>query len=154
MIDGAYCADYAQLCPKTASKCVKISTTFIGPDLAGTPYPTVANCPDNTTAPTLLPNPAKPYLTPKDTAVWKGLTETCPAVLVSGRASRVPFVEQGMTAKPDIFPFFYSQLPTDVFPTACDWLGQARNLDLDVDAIFEVGQAAATGWARQNGYCA
>jgi hypothetical protein len=68
----------------------------------------------------------------------------------------VPFVEQGMTAKPDIFPFFYSALPTDVFPTACDWLGGARSNITDAKnlAMFDVGKAAVTGWATQNGYCA
>lgn len=30
MIDGGYCNDFAQLCPKTPSKCVKFSTTFLG----------------------------------------------------------------------------------------------------------------------------
>ena len=45
-----YCTDYAQLCPGglagATTKCLKISTAFLGPDLPpGTPYPTSENCP-------------------------------------------------------------------------------------------------------------
>lgn len=40
-IDGGYCTDYAQMCPKDLTKCLKISTEFLGPNLpAGTPFPT------------------------------------------------------------------------------------------------------------------
>jgi hypothetical protein len=40
-IDGGYCTDYAQMCPKDLTKCLKISTEFLGPNLPpGSPFPT------------------------------------------------------------------------------------------------------------------
>jgi len=55
-IDGGYCSDFAQLCPgglastpgAAGTKCLKMATTFLGPDLRGTPLPTVNNCPAST----------------------------------------------------------------------------------------------------------
>jgi hypothetical protein len=42
-VDGGYCADMAETCPKTEdpTKCLKISSAFLGPNRHGTPYPTV-----------------------------------------------------------------------------------------------------------------
>jgi hypothetical protein len=149
MVDGGYCADYAQLCPKGPTKCVKLSTTFIGPDLQGTPYPTVENCKQYIVPPDVLPNPNKPYYTPSP-SLWEPRPE--------GTCEDVPFVAQGVTAKPDIYPFFYSTLPTATFPDGCDWLSLGLNPTRGgepaiIEAAFEVGRAAAIGWAATQGYC-
>ena len=131
------------------SKCLKTSADFLGPNLSGSPRPNAGNC-EAFTPPAILPNVGKPYLTPADTALWKPRPDYC-----VNTVEKVPFVAQGTTAKPDIHPFFYSALPA-VFADACDYLasGARLNNSTQVQAIFHAGEAAAIGWAEQNGYCA
>ena len=152
-IDGGYCANYAQLCPKTGeaalTKCLKLSTAFLGPNLAGTPPPTYANCPNGTVKPDYLPYPGKPYYTPANQALWAPRSAQC--------EEDVPFVPQGVSAKPDIMPFFYAPINTTIFPTGCDWQSKGLafggiNLET-LQAMFDQGVAEGQGWADQHGYC-
>lgn len=76
----------------------------------------------------------------------------------NGTCESVPFVVQYLTAKPDIYPFFYSPLPTDTLATACDWLSLSLNstagaIPANIKLMFDTGYAAAAGWSKQEGYC-
>ena len=73
----------------------------------------------------------------------------------TNRISTTAFVPHGVTARPDIHPAFYSPLPA-AFATGCDWLSASLVAGglAQLDAIFEHGVAAGTGWAEQNGHCA
>lgn len=149
-----YCNDYAQLCPKDDTKCVKVSSAFLGPNLRGTPYPTTDNCP--VVVPSdWLPNPAKPYLVPKDNGTWVPRPFTCDG---AAGPEDVPFTRQGVTAKPDIYPFFYQSLDP-AFANGCEWLSSSRgpnpaNAQAQILAEFMTGVAEAIGWADAQGYCA
>ena len=44
--------------------------------------------------------------------------------ITKNRVSTTAFVAHGVTARPDIHPAFYSELPTN-FATGCDWLAAA-----------------------------
>jgi hypothetical protein len=154
-IDGGYCADFAQLCPKTGeaalTKCLKLSTAFLGPNLAGTLPPTTANCPV-VLPPDYLPYPGKPYYTPANQALWAPRNVQC----VAGADGGVPFVLQGISAKPDIMPFFHAPLPTNAFPTGCVWLGSALDFGINPTkfaVMYAQGVAEGYGWADQHGYC-
>lgn len=130
---------------------------FLGPDLRGTTYPTPQNCPV-AIPPNYWPYPDKPYWTPTPSQ-WKYREPAWPAnstVCADPQGPvAAPFVAQGVTAKPDIYPFFYAPLPAD-FSSGCDWLSLGldaeRTLNL-LDAIYAVGYAAAQGWAKEQGYC-
>jgi hypothetical protein len=160
-IDGGYCADYAQLCAKSPKKCLKLSTTFLGPNLGGTPVPTTANC-AAVTAPNYLPYPGKPYFVPSDRAAWTLPQGPCtdPAAKEAvglGVQNKVVFVEQGTTAKPDIHPAFYAPLPA-IFGGGCNWLtsstGDVPGGAAGFLAMYTHGLASGTGWADAHGYCA
>lgn len=67
-----------------------------------------------------------------------------------------PLVAQGVTAKPDIHPFFYAPLPA-LIADSCEWLKESSipstNLAV-LDALFEHGVESGLGWASAQGYCA
>lgn len=159
-IDGGYCTDFAQLCPKGAAKCLKMSTEFLGPALpAGTPFPTDANCPI-VNPPNYLPVVAKPYYTPGDRALWKLPQGSCLSQADRTAVNLHPrHVPQGVTAKPDIHPAFYAPLPPE-FADGCAWItaalepSPAPTLQATFDAEFNHGYASAVGWADAHGYCA
>lgn len=156
-IDGGYCADFAQLCAKAPSKCLKLSTTFMGPNLRGTLPPTSDNC-KALSAPNYLPYPGKPYYVPADRSSWTLPQFGCadPAAKEAAKATTTPFVVQGVTAKPDIYPAFYAPLPS-VFASGCTWLEAASKPDLvsdELDQMYQHGYASGLGWADKHGYCA
>lgn len=157
MIDGGYCADYAQLCSKSIDKCLKVGTAFLGPNLRGTAAPTPASCP-YAVAPNLLPNPGKPYYTPADTSTWTLPAGSCrsAADVAAAGVKTTPFVAQGVTAKPDIHPTFHAPLPT-LFADGCQWLetGLAPPPGglAGFKAVYDHGVDSATGWADAHGYC-
>ena len=102
-----------------------------------------------------LPNPAKPYLVPKDNGTWVPRPFACDG---AAAPEDVPFTRQGVTAKPDIYPFFYQSL-SPAFANGCDWLSSARgpnpaNAQAQILAEFMTGVAEAIGWADAQGYCA
>jgi hypothetical protein len=154
-IDGGYCADFAEACPKGGgAKCVKTSATFVGSNLRGTPYPTVENCAAVIPA-SYLPYPGKPYAVPKDNATWTPRAGTGGGGGANCTAENVPFVRQGVSAKPDIFPLFYQALPP-AFADACEWVGLGSGAPTPTQALamFETGVVEAFGWADAHGYCA
>ena len=159
-IDGGYCTDFAQLCPKDLTKCLKISTEFLGPALpAGTPFPTDGNCPVVNPA-NFLPSVGKPFYTPADRASWKLPQGSCLSDADKAAINLHPrHVPQGVTAKPDIHPAFYAPLPPQ-FASGCAWIeaalepAPAPTVQATLDAEFAHGYASATGWADAHGYCA
>ena len=160
-IDGGYCSDFKQFCPPTFQKneCLKVSTTFLGPDLRGTPPATPATCPA-VTAPNTVPNLGKPYYTPADASLWTLPQGSCAvpaqAAAVGATPGAVPLLAQGVSAKPDIHPFFYAPLPTAI-ASACDWLALSSNptpTPAEVQAQYQHGIDSALGWADAHGYCA
>ena len=111
------------------------------------------------TAPNLLPRPDKPYYTPADQSLWKLPRGSCrsPADVAAAKVKTTPFVAQGVSAKPDIHPAFFTPLP-DAFADGCEWLSTSTNpaqvSPARLQAMFDHGVAAGLGWADANGYCA
>ena len=127
-IDGGFCSDFAQLCPgglAEGTKCLKMATTFLGPNLRGTAMPTVNNCPAVTPRNKWV-NVGKGYYTPADEKTWTLPNGSCqdPVAVKAAKADATPFVPFGVTARPDIHPSFYAPLPA-VFPTGCEWLASS-----------------------------
>ena len=158
-IDGGCCADFAQLCAKAPSKCLKLSTTFMGPNLRGTLLPTSDNC-KALAAPNYLRYPGKPYYVPSDQSSWTLPQFGCAdlALKAAAKAETTPFVVQGVTAKPDIYPALYAPLPS-VFDSGCMWLEAASDATLVqgqvvYPAMHQHGYASGLGWADKYGYCA
>ena len=161
-IDGGYCVDYAQLCPKdvTALDCLKISTEFLGPALPpGTPFPTEQNCPIGVVPPNFLPRVGKPYFTPNDRSTWKLPQGSCLSASDVAAVNVMPrHVPQGVTARPGIHPAFFAQLNASVFADGCKWLEAgfspvpAPTFDATLDAMFDHGYGSGTGWADAHGY--
>lgn len=58
-----------------------------------------------------------------------------PKKLFFFRVTTTAFVAHGVTARPDIHPAFYSELPTN-FATGCDWLAVALNSGDDAQVSF------------------
>jgi hypothetical protein len=159
MIDGGYCSDFKQVCPPTLEKdeCLKVSTTFLGPNLRGTTPATPANC-VSVTATNNVPYIGKPYYTPADQSLWTLPQGQCAVASQKAAvgAATTPFVAQGVSAKPDIHPFFYAPLPTAI-ASGCDWLALSSNpapTTAEVQAQYQHGIDSALGWADAHGYCA
>jgi hypothetical protein len=160
-VDGGYCADFAQTCSKSLDKCLKLSTSFLGPSLNGFPMPTAETC-DAVNAPNLLPNPGKPYFVPADPATWTLPRGPCsiPENPIQASVTKANFVAQGVSAKPDIHPAFYAPLPSVFTQGPCQWLSTASNVNIPtpkpvaLQAIYDHGYASGIGWADANGYCA
>lgn len=157
-IDGGFCSDFAQMCASSPSSCLKLSTTFLGPDLNGGSVPTPATCPAVTPA-NNLPFPAAEYYVPADWSSWTLPQGSCAnsTAVASVKAGAIPYVRQGVTAKPDIHPAFYAPLPSS-FPSACAWLAASAGVmpgGLEwYKAVYEHGYASGAGWADAHGYCA
>ena len=163
-IDGGYCSDFAQLCPggvaapgATGTKCLKMATTFLGPNLRGTPLPTPENCPSATPRNKWV-NVGKGYYTPAEEKEWKLPRGDCrnPADVASVKANTTPFVPFGATALPDIHPTFYAPLPP-VFNNGCEWLATSSSPPFPGLAgfaeVYAHGYESGLGWASENGYC-
>ena len=145
------------MCAKAPSKCLKLSTTFLGPNLDGA-IPTPQTCPA-VTAPNYLPYPKAPYYVPADRSTWTLPQGSCadPAAVTAVKAGATPHVRQGVTAKPDIHPAFYAPLPS-LFPSGCAWLAASLGAMpgglAGYKAVYEHGYASGAGWADAHGYCA
>ena len=160
-IDGGYCGEFEQLCPfgpgSAASKCLKVTSSFLGPNLRGTPLPDAGNCPAFTPR-NIWPNNGKGYYTPSNEALWTLPRGSCldAAAAASVGVSSTPFVP-ALTGRADIHPTFYAPLPP-IFANGCQWLTSSTAPTFPGLAgfgdIYQHGYDSGLGWAAQNGYCA